>query len=40
MKRPRWDILHPGRPWARGLVADESFDQVLRRLQDSCAHTS
>ncbi|MFH1221011.1 MAG: Eco29kI family restriction endonuclease [Candidatus Eisenbacteria bacterium] len=40
MKRPRWDILHPGRPWARRLVADESIDQVRRRLQDSFAHGS
>ncbi len=35
MKRPRWDILHPGRPWAAELAAAESFEQVLRKLQDS-----
>lgn len=34
MKRPRWDILHPGRPWAAKLTAEESFEQVLQRLQD------
>jgi hypothetical protein len=34
MKRPVWDILHPGRPWAARLSADESFEQVLSRLQD------
>lgn len=35
MKRPRWDILHPGRPWAGELAAAESFEQVLRKLRDS-----
>jgi len=40
MKKPRWDILHPGRSWARRLVADETVDQVRRRLQDSFAHGS
>lgn len=34
MKRPRWDILHPGRPWAARLTAEETFDQVLQRLRD------
>ena len=33
MKRPRWDILHPGRPWAARLTTDESFELVLHRLQ-------
>jgi len=33
MKRPRWDILHPGRPWAARLTAEESFEIVLRSLQ-------
>jgi hypothetical protein len=33
MKRPTWDILHPGRPWAAKLTAEESFEQVLRRLE-------
>jgi hypothetical protein len=33
MKRPRWDILHPGRPWADGLTAQESSEQVLERLR-------
>jgi hypothetical protein len=32
-KRPRWDILHPGRPWAEQLKAHESFKEVLQRLQ-------
>ena len=34
MKRPVWDILHPGRPWAATLSADESFEEVLSRLRD------
>ena len=33
MKRPRWDILHPGRPWADKLAPEETFEQVLQRLQ-------
>ena len=32
MKRPLWDILHPGRPWAAGLNAESSPEQVLKRL--------
>jgi hypothetical protein len=34
MKRPRWDILHPGRPWATTLTAAESFEQVLENLDE------
>ncbi|MFH0777990.1 MAG: Eco29kI family restriction endonuclease [Candidatus Eisenbacteria bacterium] len=34
MKRPCWDILHPGRPWASRLRSDESSDQVLQRITD------
>jgi len=33
MKRPRWDILHPGRPWAEKLGAEESFEDVLQQVQ-------
>lgn len=29
MRRPRWDILHPGRPWAAALEATEAPDKVL-----------
>jgi hypothetical protein len=32
MKRPRWDILHPGRPWAARLATQESFEEVMARL--------
>lgn len=34
MKRPRWDILHPGRPWAEKLAPEETFEQVLQRLRE------
>lgn len=33
MKRPRWDILHPGRPWADRLRAEESVEDVVMRLK-------
>jgi len=33
MKRPLWDILHPGRPWAARLKAEKSFEEVLQRLE-------
>jgi hypothetical protein len=29
MRKPRWDIVHPGRPWARKLAAAESFEEVI-----------
>ena len=32
MKRPLWDILHPGRPWAARLMADQSAEEVLAKL--------
>ena len=33
MKRPRWDILHPGRQWAARLKPQESVEQVLESLK-------
>lgn len=33
MRRPRWDILHPGRPWAARLEAAESPDDVAGALE-------
>ncbi len=30
MRRPRWDIVHPGRPWAANLQAAETAEQVVR----------
>ena len=32
MRRPRWDIVHPGRPWAAELGAEETADEVIRRI--------
>jgi len=32
MKRPLWDILHPGRPWAAKLTPKESAEEVLDKL--------
>ncbi len=33
MKRPRWDILHPGRSWAKKLKAIESPDDIINKLK-------
>jgi len=33
MKRPLWDLLHPGRPWAAELTAELSFDEVLQKVK-------
>ena len=30
--RPRWDIVHPGRPWADRLRADEERDDILAEI--------
>jgi hypothetical protein len=35
MKRPCWDIVHPGRRWAERLEAAEDADAVLGRLRSS-----
>jgi len=33
--RPRWDVLHPGRPWAeRCRPRDETADQIIREVKD------
>ena len=32
MRRPRWDIVHPGRSWAAGLSAEETAGEVIRRI--------
>ena len=34
MRRPQWDILHPGRWWADRLAAQETREDVERRVQD------
>lgn len=33
MRKPQWDILHPGRPWAASLNAHESVDDVISRIE-------
>jgi len=33
MRRPRWDILHPGRPWAMELEARESPEQIISEIR-------
>jgi hypothetical protein len=33
MKRPRWDILHPGRSWAGRLQPAETAKQVIAKLK-------
>ena len=33
--RPRWDVLHPGRPWAdRCLPRGETAEQIIREARD------
>ena len=32
MRRPRWDIVHPGRPWAAKLKAAETAEEVVRLI--------
>lgn len=33
--RPRWDVLHPGRPWAeRCQPREESAEQIIREVRD------
>ena len=34
MRRPRWDIVHPGRAWAKKLEAEESREQLLEKLKE------
>ena len=33
MRRPRWDIVHPGRPWAMELQAEETAEEIVGRLR-------
>lgn len=32
MRRPRWDVVHPGRPWASALNAEETEDEIIASL--------
>ena len=33
MARPAWDILHPGRRWARRLKAKQTSEEVIARIR-------
>lgn len=33
MRRPRWDILHPGRSWAARLAAGETAGDILAHVE-------
>ena len=32
MRRPRWDVVHPGRPWAEALKAEETASDIIASL--------
>lgn len=32
MRRPHWDIVHPGRPWAAKLKAAETVEEIVRLI--------
>ena len=31
--RPRWDVVHPGRPWASHLRADETREDIIAEIR-------
>jgi len=33
MRRPKWDTLHPGRPWARALRREHTADEIGRAVE-------
>jgi hypothetical protein len=33
MRRPRWDIIHPGRSWALPLRAEETDVAIFKEIQ-------
>lgn len=35
MRRPRWDVVHPGREWADKLQPEETADQIQARIVDA-----
>jgi hypothetical protein len=35
MKRPRWDVVHPGRPWAGKLQAAETPAQITKLIKNA-----
>ncbi len=32
MRRPHWDIIHPGRPWAAKLKAAQTLEEIVRLI--------
>ncbi|MBN1592444.1 MAG: Eco29kI family restriction endonuclease [Candidatus Coatesbacteria bacterium] len=34
MRRPRWDILHSGRQWAKRLKAEETVEEIIEAIKD------
>jgi hypothetical protein len=37
MRRPRWDILHPGREWAKKLKAEETRESLIALVEEALA---
>ena len=37
MRRPRWDVVHPGRHWATRLRASENAEDIIRALDRSAS---
>ena len=35
MRRPRWDILHPGREWAKRLKAEENQESIIAKVEEA-----
>jgi len=35
MRRPRWDILHPGRPWAKDLAPADTPEGVISLIESA-----
>jgi hypothetical protein len=34
-QRPQWDILHPGRPWAKLLKAAATQEEIIARVKSA-----
>ncbi len=34
MRKPKWDIMHPGRPWAMKLREEEGRDDLLKKVEN------
>ena len=40
MRRPRWDVVHPGREWAGRLQPEETADEIQARIVDALQHSA